>query len=254
MPTPTELLQEHAPDGVLSPQEAANLLELAEQGDIGASTPNQGTAPAAAPAVDDGTKTANPADTTDTNNSATDDRATGAATDVDPAEAVVLAKDGVHTIPYQKLIDAREGEKQWRAQAEAAQLELGALKAQAQQRVDAGAAPTQTDANVATAAAAVDKGVDAAIFGTAPYADGRTPRHGPAAAMWFGAACQRRLWEAARRGRLHGEAGQGALLRVNAAQESGSGPSSGTVNRNPELVGECSPRALLQQFSRARLG
>jgi hypothetical protein len=39
------------------------------------------------------------------------------------------------------------------------------LQAQAQQRVDAGQAPTQTDTNVAAATAAIDQGVDPAIFG-----------------------------------------------------------------------------------------
>ena len=85
--------------------------------------------------------------------------------DPDPAKAVVLAKDGVHTIPYEKLAEAREGEKHWKAQAEAAAAELAALKQQAQQRADAGEAPTQTDAAVATAQAAIAQGVDPAIFG-----------------------------------------------------------------------------------------
>ena len=85
--------------------------------------------------------------------------------DPDPAKAVVLAKDGVHTIPYEKLAEAREGEKHWKAQAEAAAAELAALKAQAEQRAAAGEAPTQTDAAVATAQAAIAQGVDPAIFG-----------------------------------------------------------------------------------------
>lgn len=85
--------------------------------------------------------------------------------DPDPAKAVVLAKDGVHTIPYEKLAEAREGEKHWKAQAEAATAELAALRAQAEQRAAAGEAPTQTDAAVATAQAAIAQGVDPAIFG-----------------------------------------------------------------------------------------
>ena len=85
--------------------------------------------------------------------------------DPDPEKAVVLAKDGVHTIPYEKLAEAREGEKHWKAQAEAAAAELAALRAQAEQRAAAGEAPTQTDAAVATAQAAIAQGVDPAIFG-----------------------------------------------------------------------------------------
>lgn len=85
--------------------------------------------------------------------------------DPDPEKAVVLAKDGVHTIPYEKLAEAREGEKHWKAQAEAATAELATLRAQAEQRAAAGEAPTQTDAAVATAQAAIAQGVDPAIFG-----------------------------------------------------------------------------------------
>lgn len=76
-----------------------------------------------------------------------------------------MAKDGVHTIDYQKLVDAREGERQAKLQAEALTAELEALKAAALVRAEAGQAPTKTDNAVATAAAAIEKGVDPAIFG-----------------------------------------------------------------------------------------
>ena len=85
--------------------------------------------------------------------------------DPDPAKAVVLAKDGVHTIPYEKLAEAREGEKHWKAQAEAAAAELAALKQQAQQRADAGEEPTQTDKALAIAQEAIAQGVDPSFFG-----------------------------------------------------------------------------------------
>lgn len=42
---------------------------------------------------------------------------------------VVLAKDGVHTIPFETLEAARQGEKHWKTQAEQAMQQLEALKA-----------------------------------------------------------------------------------------------------------------------------
>ena len=77
----------------------------------------------------------------------------------------MLAKDGKHTIPYEKLVQAREGEQHWKAQAETAQRQLADLQAQAQQRADAGQAPTKTDNQVAAAQAAIASGVDPALFG-----------------------------------------------------------------------------------------
>jgi len=77
----------------------------------------------------------------------------------------VLARDGVHTIPYDTLVAAREGEKHWKAQAEAAQRQLADLQAQAQARADSGQAPTKADEAVAAAQVAIDNGVDPAVFG-----------------------------------------------------------------------------------------
>lgn len=67
------------------------------------------------------------------------------------AQPVLLAKDGVHTIDYQKLVDAREDARLWKAKAE--QLESGyeALKAEAQERANAGQAPTVVDGVIAAA-------------------------------------------------------------------------------------------------------
>lgn len=166
MTTQQEFLQQHAPDGVLSPEAAAQFLELV-QGDTGTPVVTEtGSEPNAATAG--GTDTSNAAP--DTNATTTQEPKTeptqqASSAEIDPATAVVLAKDGVHTIPYQKLIDAREGEKHWRTQAETALTKLNALEAEAQQRATAGAAPTAADTNVATAAAAVESGVDPAIFG-----------------------------------------------------------------------------------------
>ncbi|MFK8398163.1 hypothetical protein M2D07_006590 [Pseudomonas sp. BGr12] len=171
-----EFIELHAPDGQLTPEQAAQLLELSLQGDTGAvvaASPETGSAPAAAPASEVQA-------TTDVEQAKPQEQqqATGSATtstqesELNPGNAVILAKDGIHTIDYQKLVDARDAEKAARAEAQdatsrlqAAQQELDALKAQAQQRVDAGVAPTATDANAAAAQAAIDAGIDPELFG-----------------------------------------------------------------------------------------
>ena len=146
MTTQAEFLETHAPDGVMTPLQAAQFLELAE-GDTGIQ-PEIG-APDAKPA--DEASTAPDATTT--------------ASEPDPAKSVILAKDGVHTIPYAKLAESREAEKHWKAQAEARETELQALKAEAQARADAGQAPTKTDNAVAAATAAIESGADPELFG-----------------------------------------------------------------------------------------
>ena len=155
---PSEFTQQHAPDGVLTSEQASQLLELAMEGDTGAGALESGGEPGATPGAEEGQQGAQASENVESNGGA-------AELGIDPSKAVVLAKDNVHTIPYQKLIDAREGEKHWKAQAEAAAAELAALRAQAERRAAAGEAPTQTDAAVATAQAAIAQGVDPAIFG-----------------------------------------------------------------------------------------
>lgn len=92
----------------------------------------------------------------------------------DPANSVILAKDGVHTIPYQKLTDEREAKNYWKAQAEevaakaaereaALRLEFESLRAQAQHRADTGQEATEVDKQVEAVQEAMDQGVD--IFG-----------------------------------------------------------------------------------------
>lgn len=167
--TQEEFLQTHAASGALSPEQAAQFLELVE-GDTG-STPDTGGEPSATPA-----EAAKPDDVPGKTNDEpkADGGAPSAATpsEPDPAKTVILAKDGVHTIPFEKLTEAREGERaareseqEWRNKAEAAQQELETLRAAAQLRADAGQAPTATDKNVATAAAVIDAGVDPQVFG-----------------------------------------------------------------------------------------
>lgn len=167
MTTQAEFFLAHQVDGQLTDEQTMEMLNLPE-GDTGGN-PDSGTPePATAP---------KPADTpVETDDKKVADEPTPADTVVDDAAKpeptpVLLAKDGVHTIDYQKLVDAREGEKHWKAHAETVQQQLDALQAQAAERAEAGAAPTKTDNAVATATAAIEQGVDPEIFGDFSEAD-----------------------------------------------------------------------------------
>ena len=148
-------------EGALSPEQAAAALAAGE-GDTSAELENGG-APDATTVTDDaatdGDNKAKP------DAAATGDGASSTTEAGDPANAVVLARDGKHTIPYETLVKHREGEQHWKAQAEAAQQQLAELQAQAQARADAGTAPTKTDNMLATAEAAIESGADVGIFG-----------------------------------------------------------------------------------------
>ena len=163
-------------NGDLSPTQAAQLLEMSGQGDTGdtsselAAQPGAATAqaPDAAPsdAGDPGANTGTTAAPAASTPAAAPEATPAAAeSELTADNAVILAKDGKHTIRFEKLAEAREGERHWKAQAEAAQTQLAELQAQAQARADTGQTPTQTDAQVAAAQAAIDKGVDPGIFG-----------------------------------------------------------------------------------------
>ena len=156
-------------DGALTPEQASQALAMAEQGDTG--KPESGDAPAITAATDDKSTTTTQ-DQSEQTQAASQDKANNGGeagtTDeagIDPAKAVVLAKDGVHTIPYDRLEKARQGEQHWRAQAEAAQQQLAELQREAQARADAGQAPTKTDNMVAQAEAAIEAGADVGMFG-----------------------------------------------------------------------------------------
>ena len=135
-------------EGALTPEQAAAALAAGE-GDTSAELENGGT-PDAATVTDDAATGEDAGTTTEAG---------------DPANAVVLARDGKHTIPYETLVKHREGEQHWKAQAEAAQQQLAELQAQAQARADAGTAPTKADNMLATAEAAIESGADVGIFG-----------------------------------------------------------------------------------------
>lgn len=144
--TPQEFLQTHAPDGVLHPEHADQLLALYD-GDAGAqvtAVPESAPGDAAetmAESAEQGVKPepeAAPAGAT--------------ASETDSASAAILA-------------EARAGEQHWKVQHDAVAQELQALKAQPQPRADAGPAPTAADNQAAVAEAAIKAGVDPALFG-----------------------------------------------------------------------------------------
>lgn len=158
----TEFLQQHAQDGVMTPEQAAQFLELVE-GDTGTKLPDTSSVPGAAPA--DAVASTDPAAELEPSKNAGE---LPPPSDVqpDPANTVILAKDGKHTIPYSKLEEARQAEQAARAAAQAAQAELAALRAQAEQRAAAGVAPTAADNASALVVQALETGdVDPAIFG-----------------------------------------------------------------------------------------
>ena len=142
--------------GDLTPAQAAQLLSLGIQGDTGAPSPELSSGPAAAPAPTDGSP----------------QPAAQPEPKLTAENAVIQAKDGKHTISYDKLVQAREAARAAQteaqtlaAQLQAAQQQLADLQAQAQARADAGQAPTATDNQVAAAQAAIDAGADPALFG-----------------------------------------------------------------------------------------
>lgn len=159
-------------DGDMTPEQAAQLLELSGEGDTG--TPQPETGGEAPDASADAGKAENndlpndepPTDPKADEGQPAEPEPKGQATEPEgEPEPTLLAKDGKHTIPYEKLSEAREGERHWREQAESAQRELDALKQQAQQRSDDGEAATETDQNAQLAQQAIDEGIDPGIFG-----------------------------------------------------------------------------------------
>lgn len=149
-------------EGALTPEQAAAALAAGE-GDTSAELENGGK-PDATTVTDDATATGGD-NKAKPDAAATGDGASATTEAGEPANAVVMARDGKHTIPYETLVKHREGEQHWKAQAEAAQQQLAELQTQAQARADAGTAPTKTDNMVATAEAAIEAGADVGIFG-----------------------------------------------------------------------------------------
>lgn len=176
-----ELFQE-IDGGRPTPEQAARMIELA-MGDtsnfmLDSDEPNvaadEGAGDAGEASADAADQVDNTEQNTDAQQGAGDAGAsaggdqqgkTPEAKELNAENAVILAKDGKHTIGYEKLVEARQGEQHWKAQAQAAQAELQRLRDEAAARATAGEAPTSQDNQLAAAQAAMDQGVDPAIFG-----------------------------------------------------------------------------------------
>lgn len=111
-------LEHQDENGNLSDEHMAQMLNLSPEGDTGA-TPESGEPDATAVEPEAKTEPETPP-------------AAEPAAQPEP-EPVVLAKDGVHTIPFEKLTEARAEAQKWAQVAKEREAELEALKAQASQ-------------------------------------------------------------------------------------------------------------------------
>ena len=146
-------------DGDWSPQDAARYLEMSMNGDTEQSESIDTPADTAA---DEQTDTPDDKDDTPATEAPTDTPNDSSNDDVE-GEKVVLARDGVHTIPYEKLVEARERDRVSQEALAAANAELEILRKQNQ--TPATVAPTQQEQDIETAQAAIDAGVNPDYFG-----------------------------------------------------------------------------------------
>ena len=141
-------------EGELTAEQVDQLIHGSE-GDTEADAEDLGGEPEATTKTDDSKQKGE----AETDSSKADD------TELAADNTVVMARDNKHTIPFEKLEEARKGQRHWQERAEAAQQELDALKTAAQERADSGQAPTKQDNQIAAAEAAIDAGVDPSLFG-----------------------------------------------------------------------------------------
>lgn len=156
--------------GKASPELAAQLLEQALNGDT--ANAENGSQPATTQVTEENTPKVEGQDGTHEEHSSAraDTQQAQQQQQVDEGQlnaenAVILAKDGKHTIPYDKLVEARNGEKEWKQKFDTAQQQLAELQTSAQERKDNGVAPTVQDNQANIVQQAIDEGVDPAIFG-----------------------------------------------------------------------------------------
>lgn len=154
-----EFFQNLDPDNI-TPEQAAQMIEFGIEGDTGKLPEQESEAPAA-PAESESNVSDQKASENDTSTSANADISSTA--EGEGANPALMARDGVHTIPYEKLVEAREGEQHWRAEAEAAKAELERLQAQASNNADDDLSTHEQ--NAAIAQDAIDDGADPDLFG-----------------------------------------------------------------------------------------
>lgn len=126
--------------GKVSPELASQLLEAAMNGE----TIGQPVEPVIdTPVVNQANEEIKPTEAANT---------VPAEDDLNASNAKVLAKDGIHTIPYESLEKARKGEQEWKAKAESYEQAL----AEARSQIQTGQATTPAaEQNLATAEAAI---------------------------------------------------------------------------------------------------
>lgn len=120
MTTVQHFLDTNEITGALTPEQAAQLLELTHEGDTVDAT-ETASAPAPAPAEPE----PSPAVDGESNTTKTE-----ADSDLTAENAVILAKDGKHLIPFDKLTEARESAQKAVAERDEAQRVAAELKAQ----------------------------------------------------------------------------------------------------------------------------
>lgn len=148
-------------EGDITPEQAAQLLEMGE-GDTG--DPESGSVPDAASAEQGDDQKAAAAENGQQQMTEGDGDGQGEG-EPDPENTFILAKDRKHTIPYEKLVEARERAKAAEARAAEVESKLAEYQQAAEQRKAEGEEPTEADTNAAVAQAAIDQGVDPEIFG-----------------------------------------------------------------------------------------
>lgn len=143
-----ELIENH--DGAMTPELAAQILDAAD-GDT-------------SDELDSGGKPI-PAQDQDDTSDEPEKPAVLNEDEMTAENAVLMAKDGKHTIDFNKLVEAREAARIAREEADQAKAEIARLQQEAQQRQDSGQQATNQDAQVALAQQAIDSGIDPAVFG-----------------------------------------------------------------------------------------
>lgn len=148
-------------DGNWSPEQAAQYLEASMNGDT--SQEESIDTPADTDAVEQTEKPVDKEVDTPATEAPTDTPKDTPSDDDVEGEKVVLARDGIHTIPYEKHVAYREGERAAKEALAAANAELEILRKQNQ--TPATVAPTQQEQDIETAQAAIDAGVNPELFG-----------------------------------------------------------------------------------------
>ena len=116
----SEYFEANQVDGRLTDAQAMQLLTLPEGDTAKADSDVPDVAAVTKPADTAATSQPTPA-TTPAEPAATD------PAQAEPANQVILAKDGIHTIPFEKLTEARNAEQHWKSVAQQAQEQLEAL-------------------------------------------------------------------------------------------------------------------------------